>query len=869
MIRQYASVAAPLCFFIATALMVDGNNVYAGLTASTTRHSSPCALLANARLSATIDTCSGSPTFGMVMSLYDKHCNVSVGRNQLFRLHSGRTVAFSTTTQYCTSDTIILKFGEFGLTKMSALMEYALLDECITLQMKLFSDEPTDYPEGIGLDFQTDFRRISCSNHLSKIMSWNVDTLKGAQFDFNQIVQFSDSCDCMTFVMRNPFHSHFGINTNGKNNHTLFILQCAPPGTQTGTAAAFSTIGANDTIIRRIEVYPSNRISAPVFFCEHPNGFSNTVTMFWDELPNRDNWAFMTTDTAMDTKYYRFFVRLLHENPDVKMGFVLLPDRLVNIPSTTFQNWTLNSPYIIADTMEKCKGSASMLMLSDSIRSLTACQKVFCRPNSAYTLTYKVKTSGIIGIGAYGEVYADTHLINYGTHELGDNSWGIKGFDFKTSARDSVLSVFLRLQNSKGIVFFDDVRLTPFNGDTNLLLNGGFESFVPGFLYENPRRHWVDAHGPERIVTAAPNAYLQFLQRIENHSLRYGWEDRVEIGCHGYHHTSSLFEPDPKHEFDYYDPFGDNLRMEHIFSEYRQMGLTKASLRFWRSPGFAYSKSLLDLLVDSGFVFFDAPNLGGPAFTAYMLQRAANRMWLAQNTWWADYDSVGNSTNRLFSVLAQGHLAVIGGHPELVFNKQSDASFQRFHGILSAMKDACPSLGYVFPDEYADNADALYQVRIESIRREGKNIVLRFRGKIRAGNTLVYLGKCDKVTLNNAAIRSLKNNDVTYAVLPGDYSGTGTVVFENGVDNQSENLSQPTSCGNHAAIGKEIAITGGGVAVYTLSGQRVCFIENTAQREIMGKLRYGNHNLGCGVFILMPVRPSSAKMRNVLLMIPR
>jgi hypothetical protein len=466
------------------------------------------------------------------------------------------------------------------------------------------------------------------------------------------------------------------------------------------------------------------------------------------------------------------------------MGLLLLPDRLVGRPATVFSNWAVDTPYIISDTIEKSEGAASMEMLSDSIRTLRAWQNVRCKPNKDYTLSYRISTREVSGGGAYCEVYAGEHFKNYGPWLLGDNPWQQKEFNFKTSADDTMLTVYARLQDAKGYVFFDDIQLKPSGGDTNLLKNGGFELVDSGYRYDNARRHWTDAHGPERIITKAPQSYIESLQRMEKHTLLYGWEDRVEIGCHGYHHSPSVFEPDPKWEFQYFDPFGDSLRLECIFSEYYKMGLTKASLRFWRSPGFAYTKSLLDVLVDKGFVFFDALNPGGAQFGAFMLQRGDRRMWSVENAWWADYEAQSaNPTDRLFSIVTHGHLGVIGGHPEGVYADYGDSSskaYHRFTGILSALKDSCPTLGFVFPDEYADNADAIYKLRIESVERSGSGVTLRFRGNSKAGNTVVYQGKCRKVSFNNNPIAFQEIRGVTYATLPADSSGSGSVVFESG-----------------------------------------------------------------------------------------
>jgi hypothetical protein len=807
------------------------------------------AVLENAHIRVGIDTCTGSSTFGSVMSLFDKEHGVSCGKIQLFHVRAGKAVAFATSIIRCGADSAVFEFGKFGLSNLTVRFEYSLLNGGVALRVKAFSPEPADLPEGLFLDFYSDLGHLSCSNQFSNNFHVNIDTIKTALLDFNQILQFSDSSNSMAMVVRNPFHSHVGINTFGKKCHVFYLMQCAPPSTQAGTANAFSTIG-NDTVVRSIEVFAGNSVPAPVMFCEHPSGFSNSVTMYWDDLPNHDTWTPLTSDTATDVKYYRFFLKMLKEDPSLKMGFLLLPDRLVLPETTAFERWKVNSPYVIADTMEKFEGTASMVMLSDSLRSLSACQDIPCKPNTAYSLSYALKSQGVVGTGVYAEVFSGKRRVNFGNPVLGDNSWRRDGLNFKTSSDDTVLSVYVRLQSAKGWAFFDDVRLTSLNSDTNLLGNSGFEQFVPGFMYDNPRRHWTDAHGPERLATKAPQHYLSFLQRLENHTVVYGWEDRVSIGCHGYHHTPSVFEHDPKYEFQYYDPYGDSLRMRAIFSEFNRIGLTKASLRYWRSPGFGFTKSLLDLLVDNGFVFFDAPAAADSQFGACMLQRGGKRMWLVNNGWWADYTSYkGYSAERLLSVLAQGHLAVIGGHPEQIFFRQSDSSFQRFKGVMSSAKRACPALGYVLPEEWADNAEAIYKLQTEGAQRRGDSVVFRFSGNCTAGNTVLYLGKCSNASLNGTAVPFREIQGVTYAVLPADSSGAGTVVFENAADNPPIAIRRPGA--GRVPPGGKLAGAGGAVAAYTLRGQKISLV-------VWGKpglIRRSFPGLGNGVYVLKTVGP--------------
>jgi hypothetical protein len=853
-LRLICLIFISICIFL--------NNLSAN--PSNKKHNSNSAILENNLMRVSIDTCDSSSEFGRILSLYDKKQNSTVGNNNFFGLRAGSIVAYKKKALYCSSDSLSLELSNFGVMNITALMDYILSENRIILNLKIICHDTTEFSDGINLDFESDLNHLTCSNHLQNIINLDLDTLQKtiSTIDLNQITQLSNSINKLFIVIRNPFQSHFVFNNMGTFKHTIQILQLSPSPSLTGSPNAFSKITANDTIYRSIEINIDSTIIAPVFFSEHPYGLSNSITMYWDELPNRDNWAYMTSDTATDTKYMHFFVKLLNAFPSMKMGFLLLPDRILSLPYTYFKNWSVNSSYIISDTLEKKSGNASLLMLSDSLKSLVVYQKLSCSPNTPYSLTYYLKTENIIGSGVYGEVYADTHLIASGTHFRGDNNWLKSGFDFKTRLQDTSITVYLRIQDSKGWAFFDDINLSQIGFHSNLLQNPGFEIADSGIMYDNPRRHWVDAHGPYQIITKAPQSYIDFLKSIENHTLRYGWENRVELGVHGYHHSPSLFEPDPKHEFCYYDPEGDSLRINKIISEYYQSGLTSASLKFIRPPGMDFSKSIIDLTIDKGFVYFNAPYTGGQPFNAFMLKRNSNIMWMVRTTWWADYDSAW-STDRLIAVLNQGHIGDIGGHPEAVFYKGADSSYQRLKKIFDSLETRYPNVGYLFPDEYADNATSIYNKKITTVERQNKNIVFQFHGTTDSGNTVVYLGTCDNVLINGKAVNFKIYNGTTYAILPKISEGDDTLLFINAVDNiiavkqNKKNVSNRNIASNY----------NGYISVFNLRGQKICTVPEKIFRHTVQGRRIQGFNIPSGMYIVKK-KTHSGRIESEFLTIP-
>jgi hypothetical protein len=530
-------------------------------------------------------------------------------------------------------------------------------------------------------------------------------------------------------------------------------------------------LAANDTLYRRVEVYTTGGIPVPLCLSEHPGGFSRTITMYWDELPNRDNWAFMTTADARDVRYDHFFVRLLEANPARKMGYLVTPDRLLYPQLTGFDSWTVHSHCILADSLEPAEGKWCVVMRADSTATLSMYQDVPCAPATRYTLSYRMKTENVQGKGAYGEVYgSDDSMLARDTPRTSTAGWHLRTLLVETGAAESYCRVFMRMENASGLALFDDVSLVREGEAVNLVSNPGFESNEPWVVYDDPRRHFSDAHGYDRVAGRAPPPYLEFLQRIENDVLLYGWEDRVRLGNHGYHHTPSLGFLEPNHEFQHYDPEGDLLRVQRIFADTRAMGLTNRSLRFWRTPGHKYTASLLDLMIDSNVVFFDAGPVTYPSasgrYTCFMLHKAAKRMCGVSCCWWGDVET-DDTVEVLYDMLAHGHLAHIGAHPEQMFLNAAEENYARIDSILASCERSFPNTGYVFPDEWADNAVSIYNLKIRGVTFDGTTASCRIDGAVREGTAAVLFGQCGGASFDGAAVQCRIEGPRTYIILPG------------------------------------------------------------------------------------------------------
>lgn len=710
----------------------------------------------NIRAEINLDTT--SQQFGALEFIADRNSGFLRGGETWFGLRAGNAFAAGRHVLINSPETIAVVLDQFPGLSIRARMQYVIQASCILLDFSCVLLEKTEFKDGLDFEISTSFDSLYAWNHTDngiRASLRNVSTYS----HHNNFLKFFGQTGSLLLFIRNPFHSYLNANWFGDLHHAFRLIPTVKSNGEPSAPDCYSYLQKGDTILRRIELYPANRsVEAPIYLSLHPNGYSQCITMFWDELPNRDNWAYMTTDTAKDAMYDHFFPRLLQEHPKLKMGYLLMADRILFPPTQDVPFWIASAPYFFLDTLDKTEGSRCLLLSATQTRTIRFLQYLLCSPNTKYRMSYWIKTFNVTGTGAYGEVYgSDTNLIYSDMHIRGTQQWEKREFAFTAADKDSLLQIYVRLQDGTGMAFFDDIRLMR-DGDTaNLLKNGGFELGKIMMGYDNERRHWTDAHGPEWLVCKAPESYLQFLRSIGDTAKAYGWEDRVRLGCHGYHHSPAIDRPDPEWEFYYYNPLGDSLRIARIFADIRKIGLTKKSLRFCRTPGYKYTKSVLDLLVDSGFVFIDARHdwKSYPAYSCSFVQRGGKVLWANGSCWWGDISN-NMDPGIISKVLKQGYLAHIGSHPEQLFYYSSEQSYQRFNKIITDQETAFPNMGYVFPDDWADNASSIYRIAVKDCRIDGNTITLSVSGTISSGSTFLYDGTCTEARLDGNRVDSVR-----------------------------------------------------------------------------------------------------------------
>jgi len=247
-----------------------------------------------------------------------------------------------------------------------------------------------------------------------------------------------------------------------------------------------------------------------------------------------------------------------------------------------------------------------------------------------------------------------------------------------------------------------------------------------------PPGQWWEAHGVHRLATAAPQDYKDWLVSLERDEVRFGYEDRIHLGNHGYHHAPEM-QFGANWEFQTYDPIRDDKTFDAIADDYQMIGLTERSLKFIRFPGFHFTKSALDALAKHGFMMFDftipwyIPLM--PIFPYY---HRGHRVWGISANWEGDTPLPFSVMERF---LSKGKWVLTAGHaPKWTAD---DSAFALRDRIFTEAEMSYPNLGYVFPDEFGFVADEIYKLKRIRQYFTDQELVFCFEGKLQHAQTVM------------------------------------------------------------------------------------------------------------------------------------
>ena len=293
-----------------------------------------------------------------------------------------------------------------------------------------------------------------------------------------------------------------------------------------------------------------------------------------------------------------------------------------------------------------------------------------------------------------------------------------------------------------------------------------------------PKGKWWLAHGVHRIATYAPEAYKRWMRHLEQDSVVLGYENRVHLGDHGYHHT-----PEGKFgknwEFQTFDSLRDERTMDAVRTDFQMIGLTNKSLKFIRFPGFKFTRSILDALAHhdySGFDFDLAWEINRlPLFPYYV---ASKHLWAISANWEGDTPL---TYARMKDYLQRGKWVHTAGHPIFWFNYGDESAYQIRNKIFRQAEQDFPNLGYIYFDEYAAIANDLLGMKNYQFAYKKYVIQISFSGEMGHNETIVVQpvrkdSLAGQITIDDRPIMKYRiENSRLLIVLPNLGKGDHTV----------------------------------------------------------------------------------------------
>ncbi len=289
-----------------------------------------------------------------------------------------------------------------------------------------------------------------------------------------------------------------------------------------------------------------------------------------------------------------------------------------------------------------------------------------------------------------------------------------------------------------------------------------------------PKGQWWLAHGVHRIATKAPDEYKEWLQHLEQGQVVLGYEDKIHLGVHGYHHTPEM-KFGNNWEFQTFDSLRDERTLDMIEGDLLNIGLTKKSLQFMRFPGFKFSRSVLDAMAHHDYAGFDfdlAWEINRlPLFPYYV---GTKRLWAISANWEGDSPL---SYEKMQYYLEKGKWVHTAGHPIFWFNYGDEVAYQVRNRIFSQAEQDYPYLGYVHFDDYLAVANELSEIRDFEYEYDPNGISISFKGELANEETIVVHPVLEDslsgiITIDNVPISHYRiENSKLFAVLPNLIDG--------------------------------------------------------------------------------------------------
>jgi len=460
-------------------------------------------------------------------------------------------------------------------------------------------------------------------------------------------------------------------------------------------------------------------------FSPHPRGGDCSAYLAFDDIPSLEpEWAVPTDASNVATPVTSRWLQILDEFPDVRFTWLLLTDSIQRLGNWRFIGWWPPTNNVYPDSMTTFAGRISCrLALGSGAESSSVITQTFAvQPGDEYSFELMAKSvypADIPTLGISVNSWKPIYNIARYSLDVDSSQWTRHTIRFVSDSL-GVISISIRASGFSGEVFIDEASLTNLRtGENSLAEYGGFETYQPFVKYDTADSLWSNARGMGDLATEPTQEYLDWLKIVQDGSPEWRYSRQVGLGLHGLHHTpDTLFATDATHthEFNFYNPVEDSIRMKRIADDLTTAGLdTNKIMAFFRFPGHRHTESVLKPILDHGVRVFDQGNFVD-RFYGGILMRNHRRTWITSSVSWHDVPH-DNHMRHLESSLNAGMFSLMGCHYHIMNSADTPGERERARGFFSWIENSYPDLVWMKGAELADLWDEFGGLR--NIRQSG------------------------------------------------------------------------------------------------------------------------------------------------------
>jgi Secretion system C-terminal sorting domain len=592
-----------------------------------------------------------------------------------------------------------------NLNNLEVRLLYHPTAEEIELTIEWIAHENINVKHDAKLHFSdSNFDNATFLNtYRDKVVNRNVDLPFETSMQNGMIIE-SRSINTLISVL-NPYHGDFKWDNSGINLRVMRTRIANTPINAEEAPVIHSELSVGDTIRRHLKI--RNSVDSfiqnipLVFPSPHPNGATGTLSLVCDEEPlTRSHWVPMTNLENNTSPIYDKLLRLFEEFPNFKMSFVMLLDPIQYFieQSLHTDGWYMNPGNLSYTQFSSYDGDRSLRM---EVKNDTVCyigQEIEFIEHDVISISAYLKIPDQLSFGGGFKfqvkdmsdlVISESELFS----EVGD--W--RHIDWASTGIipvDGNYKICFALYHAGGSVFLDNIAVTA-SGRNIEIQNQSFESGRTRITYDSDQYSWWDAHSITRMSTEATDEYKEYLSRVDLNNTIYGWEDRLGLGIHGYHHTPVSDIIGSYHncwEWMYIDSLNQDLIWQAIEDDFVDLGFSEESRKTLRTPGFKFHHQTVQSAIDFGVKWMD-DDASHAGMSIYPVYGDSDNLWMHRLCFWGD--NPGDHWANLEytqEVLEVGGSASWGIHPNATF--QYGASEERYDWFSSKIRD----IGNMFPD---------------------------------------------------------------------------------------------------------------------------------------------------------------------------